>query len=717
MRTWIVAIIAFGLFASSALGGARRKPAVLFVHAETNATWVADVQGKLASSGQFSSVAAFNANAATPTLAQLLTHDAVLLSSDFGFANPVALGNNLADYVDAGGGVVNMAFSTTGIAFPAGRWPQNYQSMVGGGTSIATPAALDLDSITDQNNAILIGVRSFSGGSSSYRANQNNVAPGATVVARWTGGNVLAAAGPLPGRVDLNFFPPSSAVRSDLWDQSTDGIKLMVNALLYTMRPRVLIAGAEADATWIADVRSKVRGTGVVGIADTFNIALGTPTLSQLSAYDSVLVWTNFAPQNAIALGNVLADYVDAGGGVVAAPLAQNLAVRITGRWAGEYELLSASSGLVTGSASLGAEPYSFHPVTKNVDTFSGGTSSFRLSGTALNPGAFNVVQWSDGKPLAIASTRFFNRMDLGFYPPSSTVHADFWNAATDGAQLMANALNATVKPYIGIIAADTEATEPAFKLFATRRFSAIIAYESRTATPSGVDLRQHSALLAWSASPFFDSVAVGNNMADFVDAGGGVAVAGFANVNYDFPRGRWWTGGYEITPSPLPSYSTGLSREYLGAILEPAHPVNSFVRSFDGGNASYRATSNPLLRGREVLRWTDGRMLASVHNYMKRVDLGFYPVSSGGSLGALAWNQRTDGAWLMANALEYAVRHKPCPGDFNGDGQVDDSDFAMFADFYNAFIDPRGDLNGDGFTDDADFVRFADGYDALLCP
>ncbi|MDB5352185.1 MAG: hypothetical protein JWN86_3432 [Planctomycetota bacterium] len=45
----------------------------------------------------------------------------------------------------------------------------------------------------------------------------------------------------------------------------------------------------------------------------------GTPTLAQLSSYDVVLAYTNFAPDNAGALGDVLADYVDAGHGLVLA--------------------------------------------------------------------------------------------------------------------------------------------------------------------------------------------------------------------------------------------------------------------------------------------------------------------------------------------------------------------------------------------------------------
>ncbi|MBX3379923.1 MAG: hypothetical protein KF805_07495 [Phycisphaeraceae bacterium] len=65
------------------------------------------------------------------------------------------------------------------------------------------------------------------------------------------------------------------------------------------------------------------------------------------------------------------------------------------------------------------------------------------------------------------------------------------------------------------------------------------------------------------------------------------------------------------------------------------------------------------------------------------------------------------------------------CPGDFNLDGQVDDSDFIMFAYSYDVLVcgDPamppfcRADLTHDGFVDDADFVIFGAAYNTLICP
>ena len=64
------------------------------------------------------------------------------------------------------------------------------------------------------------------------------------------------------------------------------------------------------------------------------------------------------------------------------------------------------------------------------------------------------------------------------------------------------------------------------------------------------------------------------------------------------------------------------------------------------------------------------------------------------------------------------------CAGDFNLDGQVDDTDFVMFAYSYNvllcgdAAMPPacRADLNHDGLVDDSDFVLFVAAYDQLVC-
>src|SRR4029079_16710523 len=63
-------------------------------------------QGALVATGAFTSVGIFDATFSTPTLGFLQGYQAVLVYSISSFANPVAVGDLLADYFDAGGRVV-----------------------------------------------------------------------------------------------------------------------------------------------------------------------------------------------------------------------------------------------------------------------------------------------------------------------------------------------------------------------------------------------------------------------------------------------------------------------------------------------------------------------------------------------------------------------------------------------------------------------------------
>lgn len=78
-------------------------------------------------------------------------------------------------------------------------------------------------------------------------------------------------------------------------------------------------------------------------------------------------------------------------------------------------------------------------------------------------------------------------------------------------------------------------------------------------------------------------------------------------------------------------------------------------------------------------------------------------------------------------NAVLFPITNSAgaCPGDFNNDGLVDDSDFLVFLQSYNILdcADPAmtpacpADFNHDGLVDDFDFIVFVATYNALLCP
>lgn len=74
----------------------------------------------------------------------------------------------------------------------------------------------------------------------------------------------------------------------------------------------VLVIHADGVGGWLQGLQN--QGFHAV---DTFDSRGGTPTLDFLDDYDAILNFTNFIPSDGGALGNVLKDYVDQGGGLV----------------------------------------------------------------------------------------------------------------------------------------------------------------------------------------------------------------------------------------------------------------------------------------------------------------------------------------------------------------------------------------------------------------
>jgi hypothetical protein len=214
----------------------------------------------------------------------------------------------------------------------------------------------------------------------------------------------------------------------------------------------LVLGGAKSISgfsSWLNEVQSKIVGTGLMsGAVDVFNASSTTPSLATLQNYDSVLVFSdNGSFDNTVLLGNTLSDYVDLGYGVVVMTFA-NASIPLSGRWiSGAYDPILPKSQSQGTELFLGTIYDHNHPVLANVNSFSGGTNSFHGTGS-LNPNATLIADWTNGRPLIAELDTFAGRvLSLNFYPPSSDSRADFWDATTDGAILMANALNYTAIP------------------------------------------------------------------------------------------------------------------------------------------------------------------------------------------------------------------------------------------------------------------------------
>jgi len=198
---------------------------LLLLHADTS--YYMDVYKKLSLGFN---VTVYNGVSTQPPTPQYLSQfDVAFVYDDNNFLNSGVLGDNLATFVEAGNGVVFAMFDfLTGYS-------------VGG--RMTSYAAIDASSPSgvngvytlvpvDVTHPILREVRSFSGGSKSYRSGTWNSL--AHQVALWSDGKPLIGTRQLSGggrRVDLAFFPPSSDIRNDFWNSQTDGVKIMVNAI------------------------------------------------------------------------------------------------------------------------------------------------------------------------------------------------------------------------------------------------------------------------------------------------------------------------------------------------------------------------------------------------------------------------------------------------------------------------------------------------------
>ncbi len=253
-------------------------PAIALLAAD-EAARVTDVRCKLQHSNLFSRVDAIDVQLAPPTLATLLDYDAVLTWTSSSYNNPATLGDVLAAYIDQNRGVVQSAFSFLPASGPllTGAWQANGYRPLAEADPTTGDGLLSIPLATD--HAILAGVSIFNGGAGSHHGLPVLPDAASNVVAAWSDGQPLVAAGRAAtgGRlVGLNMYPPSSDSRSDLWNSGTDGARLIANTLLYAAN-HFPAANAGPDQT--VEAMSSIgasftltgTGTDIDGDSLTFN--------------------------------------------------------------------------------------------------------------------------------------------------------------------------------------------------------------------------------------------------------------------------------------------------------------------------------------------------------------------------------------------------------------------------------------------------------------
>ena len=261
------------LLVGSALLASAVGPRVAIVAAATNTaneqtnTRFTDPRDMLVADGRFASVTIISTTpyggGFTPTLFDLLNYDAILHWTNDSNANSVGLGNGFADYVDAGGGVVVSVFANTSLnvnRYLGGRWltggyeiipsAGGHTEAITGGTAtegfvhMAAPLVPSHPIFTGVGDVRLIWKTTTQGLRwGAHRPSSTNLKSWATKLALWDDGRTAVAAhNSFPNRIDLGMHPVSDLVAAAYYDHTSDGGKLIANALLYS-------AGAALDTS------------------------------------------------------------------------------------------------------------------------------------------------------------------------------------------------------------------------------------------------------------------------------------------------------------------------------------------------------------------------------------------------------------------------------------------------------------------------------------
>jgi len=206
---------------------------------------------------------------------------------------------------------------------------------------------------------------------------------------------------------------------------------------------KILIAGGDpAQLTTVMSGMTKDGGLVIGTIVNGVVITDSVPPVSVLSGYDAILIYTGVPPIYPDSLGDALADYVDAGGGVVVGVPANltSSGYEVTGRFATPgYSpwVHTASTGNATSPRTIDFSSLSqpLHKIFNGTDPLN---MTLATTPTDPNPGveATATLIALDSEGINCIAVNASGRViGLNYYPPFQPgVHVD-------AVRLMGNAL------------------------------------------------------------------------------------------------------------------------------------------------------------------------------------------------------------------------------------------------------------------------------------
>jgi len=211
-----------------------------------------------------------------------------------------------------------------------------------------------------------------------------------------------------------------------------------------TVTCQIAIVSADPTPSYVQDVFNKLSKYYNVTIVDGKS---STPSFSTLTQYRAVISWPSGGYYDAVAIGTLFKQYVDAGYGLVMCMFGfDNVTAgdALRGTWNNNYWAIVPEDSYIYTGPNILVPLIPGHPILNGVKSFNGGSYSFR--GGSWNDATQQVAQWDDGNPfVGVISVGSSVRVDLSMYPPSSDARSGYWLSSTDGARLMANAIAYTI--------------------------------------------------------------------------------------------------------------------------------------------------------------------------------------------------------------------------------------------------------------------------------
>ncbi|MEQ1501128.1 MAG: thrombospondin type 3 repeat-containing protein, partial [Myxococcota bacterium] len=197
-----------------------------------------------------------------------------------------------------------------------------------------------------------------------------------------------------------------------------------------------------------------------IGRVDVFDVTTTVPTLPDLIPYDAILVYNEVPFVDPVALGDLVAGFVEQGRGVVLAGSTFTSGLDLQGRFVTQgFSPFLAPGIAAPPSANLNVVPadqaYAWvsgptigHVALYGFRFLDGGPTSYRVDGLEVKPQAVTIAEWGTIPPdpaLVTLEPPIVGQgrvAALNLFPPNSQVDGQSWNAASDGGKLLDGALN-----------------------------------------------------------------------------------------------------------------------------------------------------------------------------------------------------------------------------------------------------------------------------------